>query len=463
MNRDPAVAVFDIGKSNAKLALVDLATNATVAIRTTTNQVSRDGPYPHFDVERLWTWFMEGLAALAARADITAISITTHGACFALLDGEELALPVLDYEFDGPEALNGAYDRLRGAFSETFSPGLPQGLNAGRQLYWLSRRFPEAFARVDTILPYPQYWAWRLSGAKTAEATSLGCHTDLWNPRFATYSKLATEQNWTRLFPPLVKAWDVLGTITPKVAAATGLSPACRVIAGIHDSNASLLPHVLGRQPPFAVLSTGTWMVVMAPGGEIDRLDATRDCLANVDALGRAVPSARFMAGREYEILTGDGAEPSEADLVRVVRERIMALPTFAPGTGPYGAHAGRWTREPSLLAQQERTAAATLYCALVAETCLKLAGAEGPAIVEGPFSRNRWFLAALARLIRRPVIARPDATGTTSGAALLALGPKAAPESSPDPAPAMPLEIDLDGYAAAWRQAAEQEASIGA
>jgi L-fuculokinase len=29
---------------------------------------------------------------------------------------------------------------------------------------------------------YPQYWAWRLCGAAASEATSLGCHTDLWHP-----------------------------------------------------------------------------------------------------------------------------------------------------------------------------------------------------------------------------------------------------------------------------------------
>ena len=455
MDREPAVAVLDIGKSNAKLALVEPASRSVIAIRTTGNAVLRDGPYPHFDVERLWQWLVEGLLVLSQRARITAISTTTHGACMALLAGDRLAMPILDYEYEGPESVRRDYGAARGDFAETLSPDLPNGLNAGRQLYWQARAFPDAFAGVDTILPYPQYWVWRLCGAKVAEATSLGCHTDLWNPRVGTFSRLATNEGWVRLFPRLVKPWEVAGQLRPEVAEEAGLPADCQVLTGIHDSNASLYPHLVARQPPFAVLSTGTWMVVFAPGGSIDRLDPRRDCLANVDAFGRAVPSARFMAGREFALLAGENGEPSEADVRRVVGEGIMALPTFAPGTGPFASRTGDWTRDPAALSGEERTVAASLYAALVAETCLDLTGADGPIIVEGPLSRNRLFLAALASLTRRAVIRRTDATGTTDGAALLALGPAPRSDDRTEPVSVAPLEIDIGGYAAAWRERA--------
>ena len=44
-----AVAVFDVGKSNAKLSLVDSTSQTVLAARTTPNIVRRDGPYPHFE------------------------------------------------------------------------------------------------------------------------------------------------------------------------------------------------------------------------------------------------------------------------------------------------------------------------------------------------------------------------------------------------------------------------------
>ncbi len=453
MAKPGVIVVIDIGKSNAKLVLVDPATHSVIAVRTVANTVRTDGPYPHFDADALWQWILDGLAAFASTHDVATISVTTHGACFALIAGETLALPILDYEHDGPEELRAAYTEARGAFSETLSPDLPDGLNAGRQLFWLSRRFPSEFARTDAILPYPQYWVWRLTGNKAAEVTSLGCHTDLWAPGAGTYSRFAVKEGWDRLFPPLAKAWDTVGTIAPEIATRTGIAATARVVAGIHDSNASLLPHVLARPAPFAVLSTGTWAIALAPGGSIDRLDPARDSLANVDAFGRPVPSARFMAGREFALIAGDtAAEPGEADLSRVLAEKIMTLPTFAPGTGPFGTGEGRWTVDPAGLTPGARVAVASLYAALVTEACLSLAGADGPVIVEGPFARNRLFLAALAQRVPRPVLAEPDATGTVDGAALLADGPAAAPKLKDAP-PVAPLAADLAAYAGAWQR----------
>ncbi len=439
MAEQHAIVVIDIGKSNAKLVLVDPATRTVASVRTTANTVRTDGPYPHFDVDALWHWILDGLAEFARLAEIAAISVTTHGACFALVTGDHLALPILDYEHDGPEAVHDAYRAVCGDFSETLSPDLPNGLNAGRQLFWLSRTFAGAFAETEAILPYPQYWVWRLTGRKVAEVTSLGCHTDMWAPDAGTFSKFATNEGWDRLFPPLVRAWDTVGTVTPDVARRTGLAAECRVVAGIHDSNASLLPHLLTRSLPFAVLSTGTWAIVLAPGGSIAHLDPARDCLANVDAYGRPVPSARFMAGREFGLLAGGDAEPSDQDVARVVADGIMALPTFAPLTGPFGKAQGRWTVDPDGLTPGERAAAASLYAALVTETCLSLAGADGPVIVEGRFAQNRLFLAALAARIPRPLLVEPDATGTLDGALLLAEGPEARlpPKAAPAGRPA--------------------------
>ena len=454
MSKPGIIVVVDIGKTNAKLVRVDPETRAVLDVRTTANTVREDGPYPHFDTDALWQWILDGLADFARESEIATISVTTHGACFALTAGDGLALPILDYEHDGPEAVHDAYRRACGAFSETLSPDLPNGLNAGRQLFWLSRTFPEEFAHTDAILPYPQYWVWRLTGRKIAEVTSLGCHTDLWAPAAGTFSRLAVEEGWDRLFPPLVKAWDTVGPIHPDIARRTGLSPTCRVVAGIHDSNASLLPHLLTRKAPFAVLSTGTWAIVLAPGGSIDRLDPARDCLANVDAFGNPVPSTRFMAGREFGILAGGDAEPIPAEVARVISEKIMALPTFAPGTGPFGRAEGRWTVDPAGLTPGERAAAASLYAALVAETCLSLAGAQGPVIVEGRFARNPLFLAALAQRIPRPVLAEPDATGTVDGAILLAFGPDAH-LAAKDAAPLAPLATDLAAYAEDWQRLA--------
>ena len=455
MSLPACTVVLDIGKTNAKLALVDAGTRAIVEIRTTANEVLREGLYPHFDTDRLWSWIVAGLKDYAAKGRIGCISTTTHGAAGAILGPDGLVLPILDYEYSGPDSVAEAYRPLRGAFWETLSPDLPAGLNAGRQIYWLEETFPSAFGRATAILMYPQYWVWRLTGALAAEPTSLGCHSDLWNPEAGTFSRLAEDRGWAKLIPPVTRPWDTAGTIRPALAAKTGLPEDCRVVAGIHDSNASLLPHILRRRSPFTVLSTGTWLITFAIGGSMANLDPARDCLANVDAFGRPVPSSRFMAGREFERLTdGAKAEPTDDEIRSVVENSVMAMPSCAPGTGPYAFLDGHWTVDPETLAPGERVAAASLYCALVATTCMQLTSAAGPIIVEGPLSRNALFLGALAAIAGRPVTARADATGTTEGAALLADGPDGAGPGAPDPAPVSPLGIDLSAYAAAWRAA---------
>lgn len=452
------VAVIDVGKTNAKVVLHDLEERRDLAFRSVANEVRRDGPYPHFDLDRLFAFIVESLGQVAAGHPLDAIAITTHGASIVLVDDAGLSLPMLDYEYDiaGPES--DAYEALRPAFTETQSPRMGQGLNVGRQLHWLQSRFPDAFARTRHILTYPQYWAWRLTGVAAVETTSLACHTDLWSPPRSAYSSLVERMGWAALFPPRRTAFEVLGPLRPEIAAQAGLADRgdIPVLCGIHDSNASLLPHLLSRPAPFAVVSTGTWVVSFAIGGRDVSLDPALSTLSNADAFGRPVPSGIFMGGREFDLLTGHEPEtPSEATLRSVIERGIMALPGQTPGSGPFPAAQGGWSIEPSILSRSERTAAASLYAALATAEVLHNIGADGPTVVEGPFARNDVYLRALRALTRRPVSAPLEGTGTSAGAALLALGADASIE------PATEREITdaplpgLDAYRDAWLAAA--------
>ena len=217
------VLVVDVGKTNAKLALVDTDALAEVEVMTRPNRVLPGPPYPHADVEGLWSFMLDGIGALHRRHRVDALVVTTHGATGALVDsGGGLALPVLDYEHPGPDELAAAYDAARPGFAETGSPRLPAGLNLGAQLFWQFARFPEETARTAAILTYPQYWTRRLCGVAAVEPTSLGCHTDLWDPRRRDFSALVDRQGWRARMPPVRLAGDVLGPVTAAVAGATG-------------------------------------------------------------------------------------------------------------------------------------------------------------------------------------------------------------------------------------------------
>ena len=325
-----------------------------------------------------------------------------------------------------------------------------RSLNLGAQLHYQKTLFAAEFARVRTILTYPQYWAFRLTGVAAAEVTSLGCHTDLWQPREGIYSSLVERLAIGDRMPPLRSAFDALGTTTAEVTALLGLDEPLPVFCGIHDSNASLLPHLVGRDAPFSVVSTGTWVVNFAIGGSFDGLDPARDTLANVDAYGRAVPSSRFMGGREFELLTEElgplDADKALAAMPGVLADHLMLLPNIAAGSGPFPGREHRWIGSSDASADM-RWAAACLYLALMTQTCLSLLGARGPTLVEGPFSANPVYLQALRALLGRDVIAIPGSTGTTQGAALLA-------GASPEPAAGLTVTSpgwEIDAYRTAW------------
>jgi L-fuculokinase len=449
------VAVFDIGKTNIKLVVFDRG-GAILAERSAPNAPLAPDPtwpYLRLDTGRAWAFLIGALKELGARFPIEAISIAAHGAAGVLVTEEGEALPAVDYEFDIDPAIAAEYDKVRPPFEETFSPNLPRGLNLGRQIYYLQRTFPAEFAAARAFLGYPQYWSWRLSGVPATEFTSMGSHTDLWRPMEGRHSSMIDQLGWRRLFPPLRKAWEALGPLKPEVAAATNLAANVRVICGAHDSNASLVPHLMSRRDPFTVISTGTWVIIMAVGGK-GRLDPKADMLANVDVRGVPVPTARFMGGREFAILAGEKpADADEADVAGVLASGALALPAFSDQGGPFGARKGR-IQGGTPATPEARTALATLYAALVTAHVLERLEAPGDLIVEGGFTRSPAFAAVLAGLLpaRRVVIA-PAAAGAAAGAALLAHWGEPHPPPRLEPARAWVLP-GLKAYQERWERA---------
>lgn len=417
------IAVIDIGKTNAKLALVDLSNLKEMAVVTRPNIVQNNTPYPHYDVDGHWAFLLDALARFHRDHRVDAISITTHGACAALLDENgALATPILDYEHTYPAEAVAAYDAIKPDFAQTGSPKLAGGLNIGAQLHWLFASDPTLKDRTAQIVTYPQYWGHRLTGVTATDVTSIACHTDLWNPYKGTFSDLTVKLDIRDKIAPVRRPSDILGPILPEIAKATGLSPDTPVCVGIHDSNASLYPHVVSQKGPVSVVSTGTWVIVMSmKTGAAEALDPARDTLVNVNAREQAVASARFMGGREFEVVQkGQLVEPSASEVSAVLEECRMLLPAVETGSGPFQGRQMRWRGGEPEVGTGQRSVALSFYLALMTGTCLKLVGGAGPTIVEGPFARNPQYLAMLHAVTARPVLTNAAVTGTSIGAAML-------------------------------------------
>ena len=425
------VAVIDLGKTNSKVALVDTINSIEVQVIKQPTPESLDSPYLSMNTDAIEEFILNSLRELSSQHTIDAITVTTHGATAALInESGQLAMPVVDYEFLEIDELREEYEHHRPEFSDSGSPSLPGGLNIGAQLFWQQKKHHAQFQKAHTVLTWPQYWVFKLTGNRHNDVTSLGCHTDLYEPYKRQYSSLTKHQNWQALMPPTKRSGEISGNLIETVANKIGLPPSLPVHTGIHDSNASLVPHLVNQPAPFSVVSTGTWFISMAIGGKSVELDETKDTLINVNAYDECVPSARFMGGRERETFHTQAAPSEQAmnTLLDHPEPMPLLMPSAVQNTGPYPNAKQQWVGSSLAGDLETQSCATTLYLALMTHECLLLIGACGPTFIEGPLSHDPYYAKMLAVVSNRPVQLSNAQTGTSVGAAMLINAPKNPP-----------------------------------
>ena len=273
---------------------------------------------------------------------------------------------------------------------------------------------------------------------------------------------MAEKRGWAEQLGPIRAADEAIGWILPDWADRTGLPRDVRVYCGLHDSNAALLAtrgfsEIAERD--VTVISTGTWFVAMRSGGafdplEVPRLSAGRDCLINIDTFGRPVPSARFMGGREIEILSAQDWRGTAAN--SGAQAPAMVLPTFVPGVGPFPAGQGRWVNKPQDAVT--RDVAIALYAALVTDVSLDLIGARDRIVIEGRFAENETYAGALATIRPQDEIYVSHGQDGVAYGALRLVEPGLAPKSRLTRV--APVGDDLEAYKSLWRQRCDEAAS---
>jgi len=451
------IAVVDVGATNSKVALFDAAMNV-IAERKVASVHRPAPPYASIDPAPLASFLAETLPELDRILPIDTVVPAAHGAALALV-GEDgnLAMPVMDYMAVPPADVIAEYRKIEPPFSETFGPLLPMALTHGLQLYWQETRFPDAFARVATVMPWIQYVSYLLSGVTAVEISSISCQSQLVDVQARTYSSLAHGRGWDRFFPPMFMAWDVLGPLKPEYRGAKFQGRGA-VLAGVHDSSANYLRYLAAGQGSFTLLSTGTWIIGFDTDADLDHLDKDRDTVSNTDVLGRVVASCRFFGGKEFEIIAaGAPAEAARPETVqRLTMQGTMPLASFTdsggpmPGTGGKGRVIG-----PEVETAEERSSVGALYCALMCDQSLDAIGSKARIIIDGPFAENPVFLAILAALRpKQQVFASDLRDGTTAGAAVLALmqGNGRLPQIALTLRPVAPAKLEgLEPYRQDW------------
>jgi L-fuculokinase len=451
------IALLDIGKSLSKLLLID-AHDGRIVQQHECASMSVASPLGlQLDVQGIEHWLRECLAAMPQARELRAIVPIAHGAAAVLLDAQGAVLAAMDYESSAFDEVAAAYQPLRDPFAVSFSPFLPRGLNLGRQLYWLQQRAPQLLQRCAHILTYPQYWAWRFCGVLASECTSLGCHTDLWLPRSQQPSRLAVTCGWAERLPALRSAADVLGCVRSEWAEQTPINPDCQVICGMHDSSAAYLARTLHvpEQQSMAVVSSGTWTVVMARAADLSRLIESRDMLANSDIAGRAVGTARFPGGREFQAIVGTQGPCPPADesaLHQVLRQGAMVLPGFSDLGGAFAGQSGCVLRGEDLQ-PSARVALASLYVALMTDLLLEWLAVSGEIVLDGPLANNALYAQILATLRAAQTVRCAPSRDAAVIAAVRLAGYRVKESGSLSATAPLDLLDDLQDYRWRWRR----------
>ncbi|MFV0387070.1 FGGY family carbohydrate kinase [Paracoccus sp. (in: a-proteobacteria)] len=386
------IAVFDIGKTNARMILADLDAGRELATRRMENRVLPGPPYPHLDTARQAAFLLDSLGSFHRdEGGFDGIFVTAHGATVALLGDAGLAMPVLDYEYAGPDETAPEYDLIRPPFSLTGTPRMPGGLNIGAQLYWLRARFPDAFATVRHALFWPQYWTWLLTGRMFSEISYASGHGDVWSlPGRAPVATPGMAAVIGGLFPPLAPAFSPAGPLLPQLARRLGLPEGIQVLVGAHDSSLALVPHD-GENGPCVVMSTGTWLTAFAIGTETIPETQAPGVMASLDIFGRIVPNYRFMAGKARADLLA--RMPADAPRRPIGDCRIVQ----DPASGLFrlvDAERGR----PAIPDGPELAGDIDRILARDAAAGMRGIGARGPVRMTGPFADNPGFRQELQR-----------------------------------------------------------------
>ncbi len=311
-----AIAIFDIGKTNKKLIVFDDDLNPLFEDKAQIGEIVRNGILCD-DAERIVAWVKNSFQNAMRKYDIKALSITTHGATVTYLREGRLNFPIVSYNHNINENIRRMfYEEFGDPFSLYAITGTPPWsrlLNVGIQIYWFKKSYPEKFAETDTILFFPQYLTYELSGIKSCEVTSAGCHTYLFDFSKRWWSFIAEKLEVDQRSPDFTEVWRPIGKLTINGSEVT-------ITPGIHDSNASILPYI-ARGQEFIFASTGTWCVFMNPysGFNPKKEDLEQNILYYADSLGRPVKSLIFPGGYEHD------------HYVKLIRDRFGVSPLGIP------------------------------------------------------------------------------------------------------------------------------------
>ncbi|WP_421199886.1 L-fuculokinase [Aeromonas enteropelogenes] len=440
--RQDVVIVLDCGATNVRAIAVNTAGEvvAKAAVANATEPAREHPEWHQWSLEAIlarFTHCCRELQPALAGYEIRAVTVTTFGVDGALVDEDgELLYPIISWKCPRTVAVMEQIRRYLDPEQLQRLSGVGQfGFNTLYKLIWLREQHPELVERAHAWLFISSLINHRLTGKMTTDRTMAGT-SQLLSLQQECFSRTILDAVGLseHLFPPMVAAGEVIGSLLPDFAEQLGLPAGIPVVSAGHDTQFALAGSGAGPDQP--VLSSGTWEILMVrtPLVDSDALARVTGSTCELDAdRGQFNPGLQWLAsgvlewvrtlgwpeGGDYEAMIDEArAVPVGCDGVR------MAPNLLANGVGHgQGAFTGLSlsTRRGHLY----RAALEALAFHLKEQlTRLEQIGhfQAQQLLVVGGGSRNALWNQIKADVLGLPVLAIDEAETTVLGAALYAM-----------------------------------------
>ncbi len=420
--------IFDIGKTTKKALVFDESFHVLEEKTCTLPEGADDDGFPCEDLGELVRWVNDMVDYFFRRSghSISHINFSAYGASIVCIDDSGNALmPFYNYLKKFPpgleEQFKTTYNNDGWIAEDTASPWLGM-LNSGLQAYWLKYEKPHHFAKTKTLLHFPQYFPFLLTGKKMCDITSIGCHTMLWNFRQMHYHEWTEKEGIAKLFPFVTSPLEIFSKPFRGSEVTFG--------SGVHDSSAALMPYLVSMDEPFLLLSTGTWNICFNPfnADPLTAEELQKDCLSYLTYEGKPVKASRIFLGHEHEV-----QQKALADFFSLNAEAHKAVPfdesiyqslfrendpnkTFIPlgmeGSGPiYQKQSGRtqYDRFASYPEAQHQLIRDLVQWQMLSIDLVDPRREIRKIILVGGFSKSKLFIEILKREMNDRVILQSD------------------------------------------------------
>lgn len=258
---------IDIGTTATKGILLDPDRGLVAESERHTTLYSDHPGWAEEDVDEWWSNVVSLCRELTARGEVAAVGVSGMVPTVILqdADGRAIRRSIQQNDARAVTEIDELRARLDGArvLERTGSAITQQSV--GPTLLWLQRHEPEAWRRTRSIAGSYDTIVRMLTGERSVEsnwALESGLYdlaTGTWAPDIVSAVGLDPE-----ILPPVRRPDEVVGTVTPAAAAATGLRVGTPVVAGSADHVASAFAAGLVREGDLLVKLGGAGDILLA-------------------------------------------------------------------------------------------------------------------------------------------------------------------------------------------------------